>query len=238
MALAKPAGLLGPVLYFVDADGRIRHHHFGEEDYERSERVIQQLLAEAGRDDVDRDLVSVEPGGVFLAADWTTLRSPETYVGYARATGFASPTSVAPDRSRAYDTPSRLALNQWALAGEWTVGDQITTLDEPGGRIVHRFHGRDLNLVLGGAACRCASGCGSTGRRRRGSPGSTSTSGTRARSTRSGSTSSSVRTARSPTAPPRSPSSTPAPRPTCSPSASDPRPTNSDHVFAERPKSE
>jgi thiol-disulfide isomerase/thioredoxin len=138
-----------PALYFIDAEGRIRHHHFGEEDYERSERVIQQLLAEAGSDDVDEDLVSVEPDGVCLAADWDTLRSPETYVGYARAAGFASPGGLEPDRSRVYVEPSQLELNQWALFGDWTVWKQITTLNEPGGRIVHRFHGRDLNLVLG-----------------------------------------------------------------------------------------
>ena len=95
-----------PALYFVDADGRIRHHHFGEEDYERSERVIQQLLAEAGSDDVDEDLVAVEPDGVYLAADWDTLGSPETYVGYARATGFASPGGLEPDRSRVYVEPA------------------------------------------------------------------------------------------------------------------------------------
>jgi thiol-disulfide isomerase/thioredoxin len=138
-----------PALYFVDADGRIRHHHFGEEEYERSERVIQQLLAEAGSDDVDEDLVSVEPAGVSLAADWNTLRSPETYVGYARATGFASPGGLEPDHRQVYDQPPRLGLNQWGLSGDWTVGRQITTLNAPGGRIVHRFHGRDLNLVLG-----------------------------------------------------------------------------------------
>jgi hypothetical protein len=141
-----------PALYIVDAEGRIRHHHFGEEDYERSERVIQQLLAEAGSDDVDEDLVSVEPDGVYLAADWDTLGSPETYVGYARATGFASPGGLEPDRSRVYVEPSQLELNRWALSGDWTVGKQITTLNEPGGRIVHRFHGRDLNLVLGSPA--------------------------------------------------------------------------------------
>ncbi len=138
-----------PALYFVDAQGRIRHRHFGEEDYERSERVIQQLLVEAGKDGVASDLVSVEPGGVELAADWSTLGSPETYVGYARATGLASPGGVDPDRSRLYVEPSHLELNEWALSGDWTVGEQITTLNEPGGRITLRFHGRDLNLVLG-----------------------------------------------------------------------------------------
>jgi len=138
-----------PALYFVDARGRIRHHHFGEEDYARSEEVIQQLLTEAGNDGVDGDLVPVEPDGVYLAANWATLRSPETYVGYARTTGFTSPGGIAPDRRRVYAEPAQLALNQWGLSGDWTVGDQTATLNEPGGRIVDRFHGRDLNLVLG-----------------------------------------------------------------------------------------
>jgi thiol-disulfide isomerase/thioredoxin len=138
-----------PALYFVDAQGRIRHRHFGEEDYERSERVIQHLLAEAGVEDVDRELVSVEPSGVELAADWDTLQSPETYVGYERATGLASPDGVDPDRSRLYVDPPELRLNQWSLSGDWTVGEQIATLNEPGGRITFRFHARDLNLVMG-----------------------------------------------------------------------------------------
>ena len=141
-----------PALYFADAEGRIRHHHLGEEDYERSERVIQQLLAEAGRDVRDRDLVSVEPAGVEVAADWAALGSPETYVGYARTSGFASPGGLDPDRSRHYAAPERLELNHWALSGDWTVGDEVATLDEPGGRIAFRFRGRDLNLVLGSRA--------------------------------------------------------------------------------------
>jgi thiol-disulfide isomerase/thioredoxin len=138
-----------PALYFIDTRGRIRHRHYGEEDYERSERVIQQLLAEAGNDGFEQNLVSVEPGGVELPADWNTLGSPETYVGYARASGLASPGGMEPDRSRLYVEPPRLELNQWALSGDWTVGNQITTLNEPGGRITFRFHSRDLNLVLG-----------------------------------------------------------------------------------------
>ena len=138
-----------PALYFIDAGGRIRHRHFGEEDYERSERVIQQLLAEAGQDVRDEQLVSVESGGVELAADWDSLGSPETYVGYSRATGFASPGGVEADRRRLYGAPETLELNQWALSGDWTVGEQLTTLNEPGGRISFRFLARDLNLVLG-----------------------------------------------------------------------------------------
>ncbi|QRP50384.1 redoxin domain-containing protein [Amycolatopsis sp. FDAARGOS 1241] len=119
-----------PAFYFADTEGRLRHHHFGEENYERSERVIQQLLAGAGNDDVDENLVSVEPSGVYLAADWDTLRSPETYVGYGRARGFASPGPVEPDHGRVYAEPSNLALNHWALSGDWTVGSTVTTPNE------------------------------------------------------------------------------------------------------------
>jgi thiol-disulfide isomerase/thioredoxin len=138
-----------PALYFMDAQGRVRHRHFGEEDYERSERVIQQLLDDAGHDVHDRSLVSVEPGGVELAADWNTLRSPETYVGYARTTGLASPGGVERDRRQLYVEPKKLELNQWAVSGDWTIGEQVATLNEPGGRLTFRFHARDLNLVLG-----------------------------------------------------------------------------------------
>jgi hypothetical protein len=138
-----------PALYFADGEGKIRHHRFGEEDYERSERVIRELLAEAGRDGFAEDLVSVDPGGVELAADWSTLGSPETYVGYDRASGFASPGGFVPDRSHRYESPASLDLNQWSLAGDWTAGGQPTELNEPEGRISHRFHARDVNLVMG-----------------------------------------------------------------------------------------
>ena len=100
-----------PALYFVDAQGRLRHHHFGEEDYERSERVIQQLLAEAGSVVVDHDLVRARAGRCRPRRRLAQLGSPETYVGYARATGFASPGGLAPDRPRVYAQPDRLALN-------------------------------------------------------------------------------------------------------------------------------
>jgi hypothetical protein len=138
-----------PALYFADAEGRLRHHHFGEEDYERSERVIQQLLTEAGAEGLDGGLVSVDAGGVYAPADWNTLGSPETYVGYARAAGFASPGGLLADESHVYEEPPQLDLNQWSLSGDWTVGGQPTELNEPGGRITHRFHARDVNLVMG-----------------------------------------------------------------------------------------
>jgi thiol-disulfide isomerase/thioredoxin len=138
-----------PALYFADAEGQIRHHRFGEEDYERSERVIQQLLTEAGAGGLDGELVSVDTGGVYAPAEWEALGSPETYVGYARAAGFASPGGLVPDQSHFYEEPPKLDLNQWSLSGDWTVGGQPTELNEPGGRIRHRFLARDVNLVMG-----------------------------------------------------------------------------------------
>ena len=138
-----------PALYFADAEGRMRHHHFGEEDYDGSERVIQRLLTEAGAAGVDDGLVSVDAGGVYAPADWETLGSPETYVGYARTAGFASPGGIVRDGSHRYEEPDKLALNTWSLSGDWTVGAQPAELNEPGGRIRHRFHARDVNLVMG-----------------------------------------------------------------------------------------
>ena len=131
-----------PALYFVDADGIIRDHHFGEGRYEQSERVIQRLLG------VERELVSVEGLGVEAEADWDHLRTPETYLGYGRGERFASPDGAAFDERRAYELPERLRLNHWALAGEWTIGRENVVLDQAGGSIAYRFHARDAHLVL------------------------------------------------------------------------------------------
>jgi Thioredoxin like C-terminal domain/AhpC/TSA family len=137
-----------PALYFADAQGRIRHHHFGEGEYEASEMVLQMLLREAGVD-VDQGLVRLEPGGVETAADWTSLGSPESYVGYGRATGFASPGGLVPDERHVYSVPAELRLNHWALSGAWRIGVEPALLDEPGGSISYRFQARDLHLVMG-----------------------------------------------------------------------------------------
>jgi hypothetical protein len=138
-----------PALYFIDAKGRIRHHHLGEGDYERSERVIQQLLGEAGFEGVDQELALPEITGVEVAADWDTLGSPETYVGHERAERFASPDRLLPDQPHDYVDPAGLERNQWSLSGNWTVGRQATVMNEAGGRLAFRFQARDLNLVLG-----------------------------------------------------------------------------------------
>jgi thiol-disulfide isomerase/thioredoxin len=137
-----------PALYFADADGQIRYHRFGEGEYEYSEIVIQLLLKAAGVSDVSRELARVDPRGVEAPADWDHLRSPETYVGYARAENFASPGSAVRDQPRAYAPPDALRLNHWALAGDWTIGRQAAVLNAAGGGIMHRFHARDLHLVM------------------------------------------------------------------------------------------
>ena len=140
-----------PALYFIDAQGRIRHHQFGEGEYEQSERILQQLLAEAGASGIGRELVSVEGRGAEVAADWGNLKSPENYVGYQRTENFASPGGAVLGKRRVYSAPARLSLNQWALSGEWTVTDQATVLNKANGRIAYRFHARDLHLVMGPA---------------------------------------------------------------------------------------
>ena len=137
-----------PAFYFVDAQGQIRHHRFGEGDYQMSEMVLQQLLTQAQSDGVDLDLISVDPGGVGAAADWASLRSPENYLGDERTQNFVSPTGSILDAPYAYAAPTRLALNHWALSGDWTVERQAVALNQAGGRILYRFHARDLHLVM------------------------------------------------------------------------------------------
>jgi thiol-disulfide isomerase/thioredoxin len=130
-----------PALYFIDAEGIIRDHHFGEGRYEESERVVQKLLG------VERDPVPVEGVGAEAAADWDHLRTPETYLGYGRGERFAS-ADRAYDERRAYELPERLRLNDWALAGEWTIGSENVVLAQAGGTIAFRLYARDAHLVL------------------------------------------------------------------------------------------
>jgi hypothetical protein len=141
-----------PALYFADAQGRIRHHHFGEGEYGQSEMVIQQLLADAGSSGAGTELVSVDARGLEAPADWATLRSPENYTGYARTEGFASPGGPVPGKPHLYTIPAQLGRNQWALSGNWTIADEPTTLNAADGHIACRFRARDLNLVMGPAA--------------------------------------------------------------------------------------
>jgi thiol-disulfide isomerase/thioredoxin len=129
-----------PALYFVDREGVVRDQYFGEGRYEQSERVIQRLLG------IERELASVEGVGIEAEADWDNLRSPETYLGYARSEGFTEPD--AGDGRRAYEIPEHLRLNRWALEGEWTIEREKVVLHEAGGSIASRFHSRDAHLVL------------------------------------------------------------------------------------------
>ena len=138
-----------PALYFVDAQGRLRHQQFGEGEYEQAERFIQQLLVEAGAPNVAQDLVSVEGRGFEAPADWANLKSEENYLGYERTEGFVSPGGATLGQSRVYAVPAQLALNRWALAGDWTVEKGASVLNKPDGRIVYQFHARDLHLVMG-----------------------------------------------------------------------------------------
>ena len=138
-----------PAHYFIDAQGRIRFHHFGEGDYEHSEQIIRQLLAEAGKAAVGDGARSVRADGVQAASDFAAVRSPETYIGYERAENFRSPGGLVRDLRQPYTAPASLALNDWALAGNWTVEAERAVLGTAGGRITFRFHARDLHLVLG-----------------------------------------------------------------------------------------
>ncbi len=138
-----------PAVYIADADGRIRYHHFGEGEYAMIEMVVQQLLVEAGADGVDPGLVSLDPTGFEVAADWRTLRTPETYMAYGRSAGFASDVPARFNEPSDYPEPSRLRLNEWAPTGRWTIAPHAVVLAEAPGRIVFRYQARDVNLVMG-----------------------------------------------------------------------------------------
>jgi len=140
-----------PAHYFVDAEGHIRHHHFGEGEYPQSEDVIRQLLTEAGYKDLPGGYIGEDHRGIEAAPSSDFTRSPETYVGYDRAMNFVGG-RVARDDAHDYQAPSSLASNQWSLDGRWTVHDENAQLEQAGGSIVYRFRGRDLHLVLGPAA--------------------------------------------------------------------------------------
>jgi thiol-disulfide isomerase/thioredoxin len=137
-----------PADYFIDAKGRIRHHHFGEGDYDESERVIQDLLRENGAKSFVAGGGNVANSPIEVAPNWPNVRTPETYVGYNRGEHFASPQHVARDSRASYTVPQRLSLNQWALGGEWNLGGERGVLEGATGKIAFRFHSRDLHCVL------------------------------------------------------------------------------------------
>jgi len=141
-----------PAMYFIDAKGKIRHHQFGEGNYEQCEKVIQQLLAESGASGVSANVSAVEPAGAEVAADWSTLGSPENYLGFDRTANFASPGGAVANQRQHYLTPGKMRLNEWALSGNWTMGPEADVVNVGGGQVVYRFRARDVNLIMGPAA--------------------------------------------------------------------------------------
>jgi thiol-disulfide isomerase/thioredoxin len=137
-----------PAQYFVDTKGRIRYHHFGEGDYGEIEGVIQELLRENAADGLASGTTGVSGVGIEAAPDWTNERSPETYIGYRQAQNFASPEKVHKNSIQVFSTPAKLSLNHWGLSGSWNVNVESAVLQAVPGKIVFRFHSRDLNLVL------------------------------------------------------------------------------------------
>src|SRR5277367_5306609 len=138
-----------PAHYFIDAQGVIRYHHFGEGEYDKSEQVIQQLLKEKNANLKARGLVQVNASGAQAAADMDDIRSQETYIGYGRQENYVSPEKIKQDAAGVYTAPGRLDVNNWGLAGKWEVGSERAMLLAAPGRIIFRFHARDLHLVLG-----------------------------------------------------------------------------------------
>lgn len=139
-----------PALYFIDTQGLVRHHKFGEGEYEQSELVIQQLLREAGNAGVGDGPVSPHPlGGLEIAADWSDLETPENFLGYERTENFASLDGLTRDKPHIYGVPPQMNLNTWALSGLWTVRKDATVLNGTNGGITYKFHARDLNIVMG-----------------------------------------------------------------------------------------
>jgi thiol-disulfide isomerase/thioredoxin len=141
-----------PAHYFIDATGKVRYEHFGEGNYDQSERWIQELLKEAHAKPMPATIVSVEGQGVQAASDMKDVRSPETYIGYARAEHFGSPSGMVQDYDHNYSIPDDLRANEWALAGKWTDHKQNAVLKSATGKIAFRFYARDLHLVLGPTA--------------------------------------------------------------------------------------
>jgi thiol-disulfide isomerase/thioredoxin len=141
-----------PAFYVVDAQGRIRYHQFGEGKYDKSEQVIQQLLTEAGHSKPPATTGSAQASGTQVASDERDVLSGETYIGYKQSEGFVSPEKVLPDGVRTYTSPATISLNTWGLEGPWKIGAESAQLGSASGRIVYRFHARDLHLVLGPAS--------------------------------------------------------------------------------------
>ena len=140
-----------PALYFIDAQGRVRHHQLGEGRYDESERVIRQLLAEAHGGTAGLPAAAtVDASGIGATPDFAHVRSEETYLGYAHADGAGPPDLLADHAQR--HLPGAPRLNAWSLGGLWTQRAEYVEAAEADGTIAMRFHARDLHLVLGPGA--------------------------------------------------------------------------------------
>lgn len=141
-----------PAFFLLGADGTVRGRMLGEGDYDKSERLIQKLLSEAGGLPVTGEITEVHGEGAQAEPDLADLRASETYVGHAKATNFVSPGGIVRDVPNRYRGARSLPLNHWGLAGAWTVGGEFATLNEASGRITFRFHSRDIHLVMGASS--------------------------------------------------------------------------------------
>jgi thiol-disulfide isomerase/thioredoxin len=215
-----------PAVYLADAEGRIRYHHFGEGEYDEGEWMIQHLLSEGTGEGIDHELVSVAPDGFEAQADWTNLRSPETYLGYTQGQNLDSPGGVAYDEPRSYLAPESLQLNTWALAGNWTIEEGASVLNEAGGESSSAsMPATSISSCGRGRARSSRSTCWSTAKRPPQPTGWTSTRRAGERWSSHGSISWCASPGRSRTARSRSHSSIRASRRTCSPSARRARPS-------------
>jgi thiol-disulfide isomerase/thioredoxin len=140
-----------PALYLIDATGTVRYQQFGEGNYPESELMIQKLLKELSPKNVSAPIASLMPGGFEAPADWGNLRSPENYLGFGNTQGFASPAGIIREKRVHYTAPANLELNQWALYGEWTISKEKVFLNNKSGKLIYRFHARDVNLIMGSA---------------------------------------------------------------------------------------
>jgi thiol-disulfide isomerase/thioredoxin len=140
-----------PALYLIDAAGKLRYQKFGEGDYAQSELQIQKLLTEASAKKISNEPLVLHPDGFEAAADWENLQSPENYLGYGRTLGFASPNELVHDKRTVYSAPTRMRLNQWGLSGDWIIANENISLTNERGKIIYRFHARDLHLIMGPA---------------------------------------------------------------------------------------
>lgn len=137
-----------PAVYIVDSRGQIRHHHFGEGNYGKLELILRQLLSETGAVLPPISTSATTAPGAEAPADWENLRSPETYLGYARSDSFASPERLSPERSQTYSVPVHIKLNEWAFSGDWTAKQEFSVARRPNGKIAMRFHARDVHMVM------------------------------------------------------------------------------------------